>query len=155
MQEYLRAPENFSKLGARPPSGFLLIGPPGTGNILLAYFSTSCTVGCLASPCREYLRAPETLRLSLRLRFELGGFCCTVLQARCQTTQRCPSSRPPWLRQSPPSLHLNQLQGLLTAYTGIQCMSVPCRCAFVPLRCSKLGARPPSGLLGPPGTYAT
>ncbi|WP_320674647.1 ATP-dependent zinc metalloprotease FtsH [Prochlorococcus sp. MIT 1341] len=33
---FLKQPENYTKLGARIPKGFLLVGPPGTGKTLLA-----------------------------------------------------------------------------------------------------------------------
>ena len=36
MVEFLKAPEKFQKLGARMPTGALMVGPPGTGKTLIA-----------------------------------------------------------------------------------------------------------------------
>jgi cell division protease FtsH len=67
--EFLKAPERFAKVGAKMPTGCLLVGPPGTGKTLLAravageagvpFFATSASqfvemyVGVGASRVRE------------------------------------------------------------------------------------------------------
>ena len=36
MVDFLKAPQKYTKVGARIPKGVLLVGPPGTGKTLLA-----------------------------------------------------------------------------------------------------------------------
>ena len=35
--EFLKNPEKFSNLGGKLPKGVLLVGPPGTGNVIEAF----------------------------------------------------------------------------------------------------------------------
>ena len=79
--EFLKAPEEFSKLGARIPKGVLLVGPPGTGKTLLAravageanapFFSISGSdfvemyVGVGASRVRDLFKEAKTSQPSI------------------------------------------------------------------------------------------
>ena len=93
--EFLRNPQEFSKLGGKIPTGALLVGPPGTGKTLLAraiageagvpFFTISGSdfvemfVGVGALECVICSSKPKKMRLASFLLMKLTLWVVTVV----------------------------------------------------------------------------
>jgi len=70
---HLCHPEVFSRLGVRPPQGFLLHGPPGSGKTLLAHAIAHSKI-VLTAPLETAVRvSPIAYNVYITLRHDLLG----------------------------------------------------------------------------------